>query len=364
MKHILSINPSLFLVLFLGAGIFTGCIEEIELKEPDLESELVISGSISPGITTHQVEIFISSPFGDLVPEYVKEADVAVVDEQGRSYTFEEKEAGVYTWLNENRPILVGESFYLTVSLADGRKFQSSLEKIPQKIPVQNTYFEVNTDITTNERGSPLERKFVDIYVDIELPESDESTLLRWETDRVYVFREVDWPKPPCDPRRFPGTCYIIEGKAQPEEVILLDGDDYQVGAVDRIWVGRKRLDSTFNQLSVFSIFQKSTSRSSFTYWDDVSRVASPGGSIFDIPPSPVRGNIFNTENEGEIVLGNFEAVNTDTVRLPIYPTDLDMNFIPPYCQPRRFRPCEYYAPCLFCWLIPNYTMERPSYLP
>lgn len=353
-----------FVLLFTGMWILMGCIEAIELEEPELDSELVITGNISPGTVTHQVEIFVSSPFGDLIPDYVNGASVAVIDEQGNSYPFEEKEAGVYTWNSENRPVQVGESFYLTVALADGRTYQSGVERIPQPIPIERSYFEVTTDVFTNEFGNPVQTKFVDVFVDVELPSSEESSLLRFETDRVYVFREVDWPKPPCDPRRFPSTCYILEGKSQPEEVVLLDGDDFQVGPVERIWVGRKRLDSTFNQLSVFSVIQKSTSRSSFSYWQDISKVSSPGGSIFDVPPSPVRGNIFNPDDLGEIVLGNFEAVNADTARVLVFPTDLDMNFVPPYCQPVRFRPCVYYAPCLACWLIPNYTMERPHYLP
>ena len=264
---------------------FMGCIEAIELEEPELDSELVITGYISPGVATHQVEIFVSSPFGDLIPEYVNGASVAVIDDQGNSYSFEEKEAGVYTWNSENRPIQVGESFFLTVALADGRTYQSGVEKIPQPIPIERSYFEVTTDVFTNEFGNPVQTKFVDVFVDIEIPSSEESSLLRFETDRVYVFREVDWPKPPCDPRRFPSTCYILEGKSQPEEVVLLDGDDFQVGPVERIWVGRKRLDSTFNQLSVFSVIQKSSSRSSFSYWQDVSKVSSLGGSIFDVPP-------------------------------------------------------------------------------
>ncbi|MEM6764907.1 MAG: DUF4249 domain-containing protein [Bacteroidota bacterium] len=362
MRHI-----SIFLVQLCLGGLLlslSGCIEAVELASSEIEAELVISGSISSGIATHQVEIFVSSPFGDAVPDYVGGASVAVVDELGVSYPFTEGETGRYSWKNENRPIAVGESFYLQIVLDDGREYRSAVERVPSSIPIQNAYFEIKTDVITNELGFPLENKFLDVFVDIELPSREESSLLRWETERVYVFQEVDWPKPPCDPRRFPRTCYVFEGKTQPQEVILLDGDELQVGPVEGIWVGRKRLDSTFNQLSVFTVVQKSSSRTSFNYWQDVATISSEGGSIFDAPPAPVRGNIVNANDEREQVLGNFEAVNVDTARVIIFPTDLDQNFVPPYCQPVRFRPCEYYAPCLFCQLIPNSTLERPDYLP
>ncbi|MEM9934205.1 MAG: DUF4249 family protein [Bacteroidota bacterium] len=360
MRHIY-----LLVVLVACCGVVTSCIEAVDLTATKVESELVIRAAVLAGTGRNVVELGYTQEFGTTIPLPERQATVSVTDGQGNTFSFTEEEPGIYVWINENRPILPGETFTLTLSTQGGEIFSSSPETVPGHIPINNIYYEVRQDDFINELGNPLTKNFVDVFVDIALEGVENVSFLRWETENVYLFWEVDKPKPPCSPFYVPGVCYIYDGKMQPEEVILLDGRENRGGEISRIWVGRKQLDSTFNQLNGFEVVQHSMTQSSFTYWDDVAKVVSQGGSIFDSPPAAVRGNIFNVNNPLDQVLGAFEVFNTDTAHLLIYKTDLAPEYVPPrYCLPLRFDPCTFYRPCDNCFVIENSSGIRPAFFP
>ncbi|MEM8900810.1 MAG: DUF4249 family protein, partial [Bacteroidota bacterium] len=348
----------LFIISFLVATLcfLNGCIEAVELKEKtESKRELVIQAVLYAGTGRNIVELGFSQELGIVIPIPEEGADVSVTDQQGNIYSFEEESSGTYVWDNKTRPILAGEAFKLNVKTKTGEAFSSETETVPGYIPVKKIYYEVRQDEFINEIGNPLTKNFVDVFVDIDLTGVETTSLLRWETNNVYLFWEVNKPKPPCSPFYTPDVCYIYDGKMQPEEVLLLDGRENANSEINRIWVGRKQLDSTFNQLNGFEVIQHSVTKSSFSYWEDVSKVVSQGGSIFDAPPAAVRGNISNVDNPLDQVLGSFELVNSDTAHLLIYKTDLAPEYIPPvYCQPLWYDPCTFYRPCDNCFVIKN----------
>ncbi|MEL6191397.1 MAG: DUF4249 domain-containing protein [Bacteroidota bacterium] len=359
------IHPLIFILLTLGAGGWVSCVESVSLQAPDeVESLLIVNGSVTAGVGRQIIHLGESQRFGNTVPIPQTGAKVEIVDEDGSKYAFEEEEEGVYTWYNIDRPIIVGDKFFLQFTLTNGNQYQSDIEEILPAFKVKDIRYEVRTDEIANDLGNAVSGKYVDVFIDIDVSQSERPVFLRWETDNFYKFREVEWPKPPCDARVYPSTCYIHDGKMQPEEVLLFDSRDYARGIVENIWVGRKRLDSTFNQLGAFLVQQKVISQPSFEFWEDVSSVITQSGDIFDAPPAAVRGNVFNVNNPGETVLGFFEAVNIDSATALVFTNDLAPNSIPPACKRIWWRPCDYYAPCMNCWMIPNSSYERPSFMP
>ncbi|MEM7511940.1 MAG: DUF4249 domain-containing protein [Bacteroidota bacterium] len=353
-------------LLAVSLSYLSGCIEAVELKEETpTEKEFVVHAVLYAGTGRNVVELGFTQEFGIVIPAPEEGANVSVTDEQGNTYSFTEESSGTYIWENTTRPILAGEAFTLNISTRSGEAFTSTPETVPGGVPIKNIYYEVNQDQFINEIGNPLTKDFVDVYIDVDLTGAETASLLRWETDNVYLFWEVDKPKPPCNPFYTPKVCYIYDGKMQPEEVLLLDGRENVNTEINRIWVGRKQLDSTFNQLNGFEVVQHSMTKSSFAYWEDVNKVISQGGGIFDSPPAPVRGNITNVDNPLEQVLGSFQVANTDTAHLLIYKTDLAPEYVPPrYCKPLWWDPCTFYRPCDNCQVIKNSSPVRPAFFP
>ncbi|MEM6764906.1 MAG: DUF4249 family protein [Bacteroidota bacterium] len=350
-------------VLVCGVLLCSACVEAVDLDAPAFEEELVIYGSVSKGIGEQVVKIGMTRPFESVVERPEIGASVSAIDQQGNSYFFEETEEGIYRWNNENRPVEVGDSFYLLVDLADGRRFQSSVERVPENIPVRDVYFEITTEVFINDIGNPVDDRYVDIFLDLDIPDTDAVPFLRWETENLYLFIEVAITNTRCGPANFPRTCFVNDGFTQPREVITFSGIDKKKGLVEGIWVGRKAFDSTFNQRNIFSIYQHAFSANTYQYWADVGEVLNQSGDIFDRPPAAVRGNIREVGTPDKVILGHFQAINVDTIRFDIWRQDIAPVQVPPYCFPRWFDPCAYYPPCLNCTLIPNSTLTRPPYL-
>jgi hypothetical protein len=53
---------------------------------------------------------------------------------------------------------------------------------------------------------------------------------------------------------------------------------------------------------------QQSLTREAFKFWKTLEEQSKNVGGIFDKPPATVRGNMYSTENEDEVVLGYFGA--------------------------------------------------------
>ena len=341
----------------------TACIEAVDLTLDYYEEELVIYGSVSKGVGEQVVRVGMTRPFRSVVDKPEIGANVYIIDQLGEQYTFQETEEGTYTWDNTDRQVEVGDSFTLFVELRDGRRFQSTNELVPKNVPVKDVYFELTDEEVVNEIGNPVIDRFIDIFVDIDVPDTDAPVFLRWETENIYLFIEVAITDTRCGLPNIPRTCFVYDVFTHPREVVTFDGSDKEKGLIEGIWIGRKPFDSTFNQRNIFSIYQHSFSGTSHQYWRDVAVVQEQSGRAFDTPPAPVRGNMVNVDEPGEIVLGHFQAVNVDTIRYDIWRQDLAPAQVPPYCFPRWFDPCTFYPPCLNCILIPNSTYIRPSFL-
>ncbi|MEM8896849.1 MAG: DUF4249 domain-containing protein [Bacteroidota bacterium] len=357
LRHVLGL-PYLGICLLL-----TGCIEEVDLTTNSYEEELVIYGSVSKGVGEQVVKVGMTRPFRSVVDQPESGANVYITDQNSEQYTLQETEEGTYIWDNADRPVKVGDSFTLFVELADGRQFQSTTELVPENVPVKDVYFELTEEEVVNEIGNPVIDRFVDVFLDIDVPDTDAPVFLRWETENVYLFIEAAITDTRCGIPNIPRTCFVYDGFTQPKEVVTFDGSNKKKGLIEGLWVGRKPFDSTFNQRNIFSIYQHAFSSNSYEYWRDVSEVQEQSGRVFDTPPAAVRGNIVNLDDPNEIVLGHFQAINVDTIRYDIWKQDLAPAVVPPYCFPRWFDPCTYYPPCLNCILIPNSTYTRPSFL-
>lgn len=352
----------IFTYLCIGClGIlFGGCVETVDLEAPRIEDELVIYGALHAGVGRNEVQLGYTQRFGTFSIQPETGASVRFMDSRGEVYSCVEETPGTYVWVNTDRPVRAGESFTLEVSTAAGITYKSTPETVPGFLPIKDIYFTLNDDVIEDQFGNEFTQTFVDVFVDIDIREYEGRPLLRWRTENAYTFREIELPTfcPPQNPIK---RCYINDGVKQPEEVLLLDGNDVERGEVKGIWVGRKAFDSTFNDVNVFRVFQRTLTLTGFTYWVNQEKVFSQGGSIFDSSPTSVRGNLVNQNDPEDQILGNFEVFSADTALISMTLTDFTPDIPPEICV---FRRCNVNAPCLACELVPNSSLTKPDFFP
>jgi hypothetical protein len=66
------------------------------------------------------------------------------------------------------------------------------------------------------------------------------------------------------------------------------------------------------------AVNQYSLSEAEFTYWGKIKRITQDVGSLYDIIPSTIGGNMFCVENPGEQVLGYFSVSAKTSKRIYI----------------------------------------------
>jgi hypothetical protein len=76
---------------------------------------------------------------------------------------------------------------------------------------------------------------------------------------------------------------------------------------------------------------QYGLSEASYNYWKELKNVTENLGTLFDPQPSIVKGNVYNIDNEQEIVLGYFDATTVSEQRIFIRRSELPLVTIPNY---------------------------------
>ncbi len=140
-------------------------------------------------------------------------------------------------------------------------------------------------------------------------------------------------------------------------------------------------LNQNLDTAGGFGIIQHSMTQEALAYWKKVDQVANRVGSLFEVPPAPIPGNISNLTAEDQQVLGFFEVSKVDTSGVFIVAEDIPVFLgnagVTINCQYAQ----EYLAgvpfqcftclqthlgvpeACYNCLSLPDATLERPTYL-
>ncbi len=265
----LSVSCSL-LVLLIG---FSACEDVVEIQVPEASPQLVVDGSISNRAGRQEVKLSWSTAyFEESTPPLVQNAQVLLKDDEGREELMQLDEKGTYY---TDIPGEVGRSYWLEISLEDGRAYRSMPETL---FPVSaiNGVQVVRED---EEEEPDEEGKFGYSVLLTSYQPLDEVNFYRW---KVYV---NDTLESKADDLSFARDDFVSEQVIDVE----IFGDLMRPG--DKVRV---------EQLSI-------TER----YYDFLTVLFQQTvfvGGLFDPPPAPIRGNIVNKDDQADFALGYFYA--------------------------------------------------------
>ncbi|TDQ14651.1 uncharacterized protein DUF4249 [Algoriphagus boseongensis] len=351
-------------LLFLG---FNSCVDQISfpLEKPETE-RLIVSGlftnldephTVFLSQTTSQArEPLFTGGFFTLndEPRPVRGAIVRlVVPSLSTSFNYNEIRPGEYE-LGKVGITQEGLEYYLQIEI-QGKTYRS----VPQKMPELIGSDELSVAVERARLEDNPDAALAIISTAYTLPEVVGGYYLRWTVDEAYFWDLTFFPNPFNKP---PPNC-IVFGFPDPERITLVNGDLLnQAGAKSTQIVAKRLIDQSFLSRHYFNVRQLSITKETYEYWRKVRELVNNTGSVFDSPPAPIRGNIYNVSDPDEVVLGYFEVAKASVER--IYTTRADIPFfIEKECEYIPGKSAQLYEPtCLSCSVFPRSQEPFPEW--
>jgi len=362
-----------YLLLVLLAVFPFACSEPIELRTDVEGGQLIIFGRITNGTFGNFVNVSRSGLAGE-EPLPQSGALVRVVNSRGESLQLRENEPGNYEIPDGGSFGEVGVSYELEVSVG-GKTYTTSAQELPENIGRETMSWELREVETISSAGIALTDNVASISSRTDFDELPDEFYLRWDIEEAYTYIGTFLPL-----GHFPLSggaiqCYV-ENDLNEQRVFLHNGKENRAPAIpSRVYVDRT-VDKSFQTLHYFNLIRSTINKETYDYWSKLDLIVNRQGSIFDVPPAPLPGNI-QTEDD-EVVLGFFEVVYADTTRLPLTRRDVPVTiydecvkrgeeFQQLFTVPRDCRQCLadegiVAESCLYCGILPGSGYVRPSY--
>ena len=331
-----------------------GCIEDISFDTESGESQIVVGGSVHNGPGPYTVQLGVTRS-GESLPLPLSDATIELIDSSDNRVAFGEVEPGIYQTVDENFRGEPGETYHLEVGLSNGRSFSSEPEKIPLKSAASSVHLETGFVPEQTASGGSRDVPVVFVSADTDLPDTDDSLFLKWTVEGLYAFREIQRTGPFAPPSN---TCFITD-TINPQSITLFSGAQAGSGQIRNQSLTEERVvQHKFFIRYYFNVITTSITERRYNYWQNVDEIINQSGTIFDVSPATVPGNINNNNQSDLPVLGYFEAVVRDTSREFVTSSDFSF-FIPDPCGLSR---SDRHPNCNNCLEIENSTLERPRY--
>lgn len=256
----------------LFSFLLSSCEDVVYLDLPNGKPLLVVDGEISDQPGKKFLSLSYSIPY-DEQGNFPVEADATIrlFEDSVEVAVFDaDSVPGLYSTSFIGT---TGRSYHITIETVDGEKFHSFPEMLNRVPEIDSIY-------------AP--------FIDFPSPFEDGNYILFDTKEPAGVGDCYRWKQ--YINGQFQGGPYNL----QVRDDLLVDGNNlvgFQI-SFEPLLVG-----------DTFYLEQMSITRNAYNYWVLILTQTAQVGSNFDPPPAPVIGNIRNSENEKELVLGYFSAV-------------------------------------------------------
>lgn len=345
--------------LFLGLMIVIfGCTEAIEFDTDGVGRQIFIYGSINNTDLPQRVEVRSTTSLINR-SNPVDGAVVLLKNNIGGTGTYRQIIPGLYQLNPSTISIFPGLNYWIEVTLLNGTTYQSFPETMPLSVASDSLTFNFERQTRLSAEGVEIEDNFINISASTELVQNNDPIYLRWNVTETFVMFPTDFPDPF---NSLPAPFYVTQ-QPDPQRINLFNGEGFRGDRLSQRILANKEIDFTFLAKHFFTVSVASTTREAYDFWNQIDIVSNSAGSIFDIPPAKVVGNIFNVENRSEEVLGYFEANTVSTKRFKLFIDDIEFSVPATPCtyDPARPQVADYPSFCTQCTL-PECTTIRPSF--
>lgn len=337
------------IISVLGLLILGACIDIIDLPtENKSEGIIIVDANLELSSQSAKVQIrqaadFSAGPDGVELP--LGGANVRVQEIGGETWSLIETETGIYkseTAIGEE-----GKSYQLFIEV-NGESYESEVEIMPERVPFDFIDHVQREESFNNSQGNIETQEVVAIRSTSSLPNNGEGIFLRYRASGVYQFNE----RPSINDK----ICYVPE-IIDNNQLTIVNGSSLNDGILNQQEFLLKRVDTRLAKRYCFTLFQISMTENEYNFWAAIENEFARTGDIFETPPAKINGNILNTINTKNDVIGLFSVTASDSAKYVI--TGSQVGFSRGPCD--GFPPPAQGSPCFNCLLIQNATYQEPD---
>ena len=342
------------LLLFICTA---NCVSPYDFDPGYTGKFLVVNGGINQLDSINKIRLTLSTAYESYSnARPVEGVDILLVNSKNESEPFYYIDEGWYYHFGQVVKVEAGESYHIEISYLS-RKYKTDSQVVPHPItPDSISYISGFKDVT-NRNGSVITVESIDIFINTPINVNDETSYLRWKVDESWSFVERQ-----CGPMHIPKVCYINR-ELSLDEIYIYSSENVSGEYLPQNLVAEKiypeRIE--FTARHYFNVVQLAIDKNAYEYWEKVVQLANPDGDIFDLPPAPLSGNVYNINDPDEVVLGYFEVASKSIARKILYRNDID-----PLHVPNKEYLCSYWGGywevCCNCLRIEDSSLERPEY--
>lgn len=297
--------------------VFSSCVEKYWPELKKYENALVVDGTISNNPGPYTVKLSLSSDIND--PRFIPYSGsvVSISDDIGNSEILSEEEPGVYKTSPDGIQGICGRKYKIDIKTPDNKSYYSDFEELKTPTEIDSVYslveFQHDPDLYYDLTG-------LQFYVDTKVAKNDTNYYF-WRLEETYEYHSSFFIR------------YIFDGAIKPF---------YNEDSLYYCWKSKKNdkiytyntvnlstpkivgfplnyVTSETRELSVrYSLLVKqlTVSKTIYDFWNSLENQNSEQGSLYSSQPYQVRGNIFNTNNHDESVMGFFIVAGISEKRI------------------------------------------------
>lgn len=286
---------SLRRLYFFGILWLAACVDPLAVDFPDIQPKVAIEGLVSDQLGMSFVTISTTATIEGIGSNVLgTNANVQVVDDQGRIHAFIETRPGSYFPADPGFVGAIGTSYSLEVTTNDGEQYHSATQKMPPSVAIDSMYvsFQESVDLDTKEKTGSHK-----VLLDIPNSGAEPFYFRTFSRGIAHVFSDPGADCGGCEECwdfRIPINNQIISGSNQGlNQGFTIKTADIPFDFKDEYFVETSLFSLTFEGLD---------------FWSSIQDQLEITGTIFDPQIVAVRGNISNRSSNGPQAFGYFGA--------------------------------------------------------
>ena len=293
--------------------LLSACIKAYDpVINTDAENKYVVTGRVTNTEGWQEVDVSRSSPVGTPKNIPIGGCQVQILDDKGNSFKLDEWKPGIYRSWIEQKYLIPGTSYKVSVVVPGGDELESGFDKMSKGPPLDSVYY-ILKDVPTPDPNRT--RQVMQFYVDLDA-RGDYSQYYKWEIDETWEYhaaRPLEWYYDGAfhqvDPPDYTNKiCWIT----QPVMNVFNISTKNVVGNVYRQYP-LHFIDGTTSRLGyIYSMLvrQFSLSEGAYNYWDQLRINSNDQGGLYEKQPLAIKGNMVTVNHPEKVVLGYFYAAS------------------------------------------------------
>lgn len=314
--------------------LMAGCVEPFTPELEETQESMVVEALITDMEGDQHVYVSLSSPYSDpgFIP--VSGCNIEIIDDASNSYSLAEGDHGDYSVWMPQSSLVAGRAYMLQITTLDGRVYQSGFETMPgPSPPIDSIYHEVKYLETENPDYNIGGLQF---SIDLNAGEDDPGNY-RWVIEETWKYR-ANYPIQAIYDNGIilnpdPAMLYYCWKTENLTQIFTATTQHLTVNRLKKYPL--HFVSNQTSRLSIrysFLIRQYALSGRAYGYWNQMQVQTQETGGFYEHQPALLKGNISNTGDPDELVLGYFNVSSVSEKRIFVDRDDYRFRFLGPVC--------------------------------